>query len=92
MDTFSSNEGMAPLATWFRSIRVRNVDLVGDFAGKELFVVHGEGLLLHCLAEYKVDLHGTFRSSDSSCHPDAQSAHRPAPAGPPAELVKLGSF
>lgn len=71
MDTVSSNKDIATLATWFRSIRVRNVDLVGDFAGKELFVVHGEGLLLHCLAEDKVDLHGTYRFIDTSCHSDA---------------------
>jgi hypothetical protein len=34
------------------------VDLVGDVAGGELFFIHGEGLLLHCLKDATVDFEG----------------------------------
>lgn len=43
---------------WFDALRPMKVDLVGDFAGKELFAVHGEALLLHCLTDARVDLTG----------------------------------
>lgn len=40
---------------WYQSLRPLKVDVVGDFAGKELFVIHGDSMLLHCLGEAKVD-------------------------------------
>lgn len=48
----------AELNAWYDTLRPLNVDLVGDFAGKELFAIHGEALLLHCLSESHVDLKG----------------------------------
>lgn len=51
------------LNAWFDALRPRKLDLVGDFAGKELFAVHGEALLLHCLIDARVDLTGKSFSS-----------------------------
>lgn len=45
------------LLRWHQSITPLKVDIVGDFAGKELFAIHGESLLAHCVREAKVDFH-----------------------------------
>lgn len=47
------------LLAWYASQRPLTVDIVGDFAGHELFAVHGESLIRHCLEESKVDFDGT---------------------------------
>lgn len=49
------------MTSWYESLRPHVVDVVGDFAGKELFVIHGESLLLHCIAKGKVDYDSTSR-------------------------------
>jgi len=46
------------LLQWHKSIKPLKVDIVGDFAGKELFAIHGEALLAHCVREAKVDFSG----------------------------------
>ena len=33
----------------------RRVDLIGDYAGKELFLLEGDSLLLHCFGDAKLD-------------------------------------
>ena len=43
------------LLQWHKSIHPLKVDIVGDFAGKELFAIHGEAMLAHCVQEAKVD-------------------------------------
>lgn len=40
---------------WYARLYSRRVDLVGDFAGSERFLVHGEALLLHCLSDPNID-------------------------------------
>lgn len=37
----------------------RRVDLVGDYAGKELFLLEGDSLLLRCFNDPKLDFDGT---------------------------------
>ncbi|KAM0333306.1 hypothetical protein ACHAQA_001967 [Verticillium albo-atrum] len=49
------------LRLWYTNLLPRTVDIVGDFAGKELFVIHGEGLLRHCITEAKVDFEDGFQ-------------------------------
>ncbi|RDA83809.1 hypothetical protein CP532_4611 [Ophiocordyceps camponoti-leonardi (nom. inval.)] len=49
------------LISWFESISPLRVDIVGDFAGKELFAIHGDSLLLHCLTQSKVDFTNGFQ-------------------------------
>jgi hypothetical protein len=52
-------KALVSLKTWYAQLRPNTVDIVGDFAGKELFLIHGESLLRHCLDE--VDFHGQCR-------------------------------
>lgn len=46
------------LRQWYAELRPLTVDVVGDYAGRELFVVHGESLMRYCLLESKVDFNG----------------------------------
>ncbi|KAI9657519.1 MAG: hypothetical protein M1831_004135 [Alyxoria varia] len=39
----------------YANVHTRQVDLVGDYAGTELFIVHGDSLLLHCFTTGGVD-------------------------------------
>ena len=36
-------------------LSVRRVDLVGDYAGQELFLVEGDSLLLRCFTSANID-------------------------------------
>ncbi|KAJ5340845.1 hypothetical protein N7541_009969 [Penicillium brevicompactum] len=52
---------------WYHKLNSRVVDLVGDFAGNELFIIEGDSLLLHCFTNPKLDfnpglqvLHATY--------------------------------
>jgi hypothetical protein len=56
----ASGENVAELVAWYNSQRPVSMDIVGDFAGKELFAVHGEALILYCISEAKVDFDGTL--------------------------------
>ncbi|KAF4582000.1 DEAD-like helicase [Ophiocordyceps camponoti-floridani] len=49
------------LTSWFESISKLRVDIIGDFAGKELFAIHGDSLLLHCLTQARVDFTDGFQ-------------------------------
>ncbi|KAB5513290.1 hypothetical protein GE09DRAFT_1163024 [Coniochaeta sp. 2T2.1] len=49
------------LLQWHKSIRPLKVDIVGDFAGKELFAIHGEAMLAHCVQQAKVDYDDGFQ-------------------------------
>jgi hypothetical protein len=40
---------------WYSKLYSRRVDLVGDFAGSERFLVHGESLLLQCFSDPHID-------------------------------------
>lgn len=49
---------MDSLQEWKQRLSPLRVDIVGDFAGKELFTIHGESLVAHCLASANVDYLG----------------------------------
>lgn len=53
------------LLAWYAKVLTRRVDLVGDYAGNELFLVEGDSMLLHCLSTSKVDLDGTSKVAAS---------------------------
>ncbi|KAJ0305409.1 hypothetical protein Brms1b_010819 [Colletotrichum noveboracense] len=59
----ASEEGPtdAALKSWKSSLSPLRVDIVGDFAGKELFAIHGESLVAHCVAQAKVDFKNGFQ-------------------------------
>lgn len=48
----------APLLAWYQALTPLPVDIIGDFAGKELFAIHGEALLAYCISEAKVSYQG----------------------------------
>lgn len=49
---------VAILKGWHASLSPLKVDLVGDFAGKELFAIHGDALMWYCITQANVDLTG----------------------------------
>ncbi|KAI1139261.1 P-loop containing nucleoside triphosphate hydrolase protein [Hypoxylon sp. FL0543] len=50
-----SDKSRLQLEDWHASLSPLTVDIVGDFAGKELFAIHGEALLAHCIPAAQVD-------------------------------------
>ncbi|POS71871.1 DEAD/DEAH box helicase [Diaporthe helianthi] len=59
----STEDQVGPLgpAAWYKLLHPLSVDLVGDFAGKELFAIHGDALMLYCITNAKVDLDSGFQ-------------------------------
>ncbi|KAL8716680.1 MAG: hypothetical protein Q9225_006010 [Loekoesia sp. 1 TL-2023] len=49
------------LLDWYGKLSTRRVDLVGDYAGQELFIVEGDGLLLRCFDDPDLDFHDGFQ-------------------------------
>lgn len=46
---------------WYDACRPRFIDLVGDYAGKELFLLEGESLLRLCFSDDRIDFHDGFQ-------------------------------
>ncbi|PNP52574.1 hypothetical protein THARTR1_06921 [Trichoderma harzianum] len=46
------------LRLWYAKQWAPTVDLIGDIAGKEPFIIHGESLIRHCLEESPADFQG----------------------------------
>ena len=51
----SKAETKDQILQWYSKLFSRRVDLVGDFAGSERFLIHGESLLLHCFSDAQID-------------------------------------
>lgn len=43
---------------WYDAAKPRFIDLVGDYAGKELFLVEGDSLLRLCFSDERLDFSG----------------------------------
>ncbi|KXH56967.1 DEAD/DEAH box helicase [Colletotrichum salicis] len=56
---------MDSLHEWKQRLTPLKVDIVGDFAGKELFAIHGESLVTHCVATANVDYLGLAAPPDA---------------------------
>lgn len=53
--------------TWYESqVRARRVDIIGDYAGKELFLIEGDSLLLDCFSDPKLDFEGNAHLRETS--------------------------
>ncbi|KAB8067411.1 hypothetical protein BDV29DRAFT_163399 [Aspergillus leporis] len=39
------------LQKWYKTLYSRTLDLVGDYAGDELFILEGDSLLLYCFSD-----------------------------------------
>jgi hypothetical protein len=50
--------GTQSILNWYDSTRPMFIDLVGDYAGKELFLVEGDSLLRECFEDERVDFAG----------------------------------
>lgn len=66
-DDDNSGDHDAKILSQYRHLLSRRVDLVGDYAGDELFLIEGDSLLLRCFADDKLDfaegfqlLHATY--------------------------------
>jgi len=56
---------------WYLGLHSRMLDLVGDYAGSERFLIEGDSLLRHCFEDSKIDFEGEhFLSRDCSSAPD----------------------
>jgi hypothetical protein len=53
-----SVRGTTSILSWYDSSRPMFIDLVGDYAGKELFMVEGDSLLRHCFEDERIDFDG----------------------------------
>ena len=54
-------EDYPTLQGWYFSLTPLRVDIIGDFAGRELFGIHGDSLLMHCISEAMVDYKGMYK-------------------------------
>ncbi|KAF6231914.1 hypothetical protein HO173_009751 [Letharia columbiana] len=57
----SVTERNVALLEWYGRLSVRRVDLVGDYAGQELFLLEGDSLLLRCFSNADLDLDRGFQ-------------------------------
>ncbi|KAL8714617.1 MAG: hypothetical protein Q9220_001565 [cf. Caloplaca sp. 1 TL-2023] len=53
--------GNKEVLDWYGKLPTRRVDLVGDYAGQELFIVEGDGLLLRCFDNPELDFTDGFQ-------------------------------
>ena len=45
----------------YESLSARRVDLIGDYAGSELFLIDGDSLLRHCFSDSRLDFQNGFQ-------------------------------
>lgn len=53
-----ASRGTHDILNWYDSTRPMFIDLVGDYAGKELFLVEGDSLLRECFEDDRIDFQG----------------------------------
>lgn len=51
-------EALLLASNWYAKLRPLLLDLVGDFAGKELFFIDGDSLCLHVLQDPRIEIEG----------------------------------
>lgn len=49
---------------WYDGTRPMFIDLIGDYAGKELFLLEGDSLLRECFEDDRIDFDCEFRNFD----------------------------
>ena len=54
--------GTDSVLNWYDTTRPMFIDLVGDYAGKELFLVEGDSLLRECFEDERIDFRGKLTS------------------------------
>jgi hypothetical protein len=58
LDADTATEATSVLSWYETQVRARRVDIVGDYAGKELFLIEGDSVLLHSFSDPKLDFEG----------------------------------
>jgi hypothetical protein len=53
-------KGTSSILGWYDNGRPMWIDLVGDYAGRELFLVEGDSLLRECFEDERIDFHGNL--------------------------------
>ncbi|QSZ32856.1 hypothetical protein DSL72_002436 [Monilinia vaccinii-corymbosi] len=61
MEVHGSTQVPGSILSWYDEIRPMWIDLVGDYAGKELFLVEGDSLLRECFADERIDFQHGFQ-------------------------------
>jgi hypothetical protein len=51
----------SPVLEWYTRLYSRRVDIVGDYAGNELFLIEGDSVLLHCFDDKHIDFDPGFQ-------------------------------
>lgn len=54
--------GIETISSWYDCTRPMWIDLVGDYAGKELFLVEGDSLLRECFEDDRIDFEGKLET------------------------------
>ena len=67
---------MPEFEEWRASLNPLVVDVVGDFAGRGVFAIHGEALITHCLTNARVYLDCEY--SSPAPRPSVSFSRRPA--------------
>ncbi|KAF1994834.1 DEAD/DEAH box helicase [Amniculicola lignicola CBS 123094] len=60
-DLTSSDLARNPVLERYSTLFSRRVDIVGDYAGSELFLIHGDSVLLHCFSDPHLDFDAGFQ-------------------------------
>jgi ATP-dependent RNA helicase DDX60 len=50
-----------PVLEWYSKLHSRRVDIVGDYAGNELFLIEGDSVLLHCFSDPHINFDTGFQ-------------------------------
>ena len=58
--------GTESITSWYDCSRPMWIDLVGDYAGKELFLIEGDSLLRECFEDDRIDFDGMTPLSTSN--------------------------
>lgn len=54
---------------WYNGLNARVLDLVSDYAGRELFCLEGDSLVLECLDDPSLDFEGKTNISKQASTP-----------------------
>jgi len=55
------SDNKTAINTWYGACNPRFIDLVGDYAGRELFLLEGDSLLRECFSDDRIDFHDGFQ-------------------------------
>ena len=79
---------------WYLGLHSRVLDLVGDYAGSERFLIEGDSLLRHCFEDSKIDFEGeysvSYACSSTSVIADCQRGNRRLPT--PSRGLRSGTL